>query len=178
MRTTRTISLANSDQALFVSGLPAPITPEDWRRYHLQSFPMFANEDRKDQADEILEEAIESVYSMWTGVSTLWQGHDEQVWYEKTRLCYRFLICWYIADLYPEFSAGILSTAGLPIARKKIGPIDIVYDKDVFSKGSMDLLAPLLSNAFGAKAHLMIKTVYRRTRITNGMFNPVPIRRL
>jgi hypothetical protein len=172
-----TISLSTADQALFVSGLPAPVTPDDWRRYHLQSFPAFANEDMKDAADEILRESIESVYSMWAGVSTLWQGHDEQLWYEKTRLCYRFLICWYIADLYPEFSAGILSTGGLPIARKKIGPIDIVYDKDTFAQGSLDLLAPLLSNAFGAKAHLMIKTSYRRTKITNGMFNPVPIRR-
>lgn len=177
MKPTRTISLANSDQALFVSGLPAPVTPDDWRRYHLQSFPMFADADRQDEADAILDEAIESVYSMWVGVSTLWQGHNEQVWFEKTRLCYRFLICWYIADLYPEFSLGILSTGGLPIARKKIGPIDIVYDKESLAQGSSDLLAPLLSNAFGAKAHLMIKTVYRRTKIDNGSFNPVPIRR-
>jgi len=176
----RTISLSTADQALFVSGLPAPITPDDWRRYHLQSFPVFTDPDKKDLADDILREAIESVYSMWVGVSYLWQGHDQQVWYEKTRLCYRFLICWYIADLYPDFSRGILSTGGLPISRKKIGPVDIVYDKDMFSEKAKDLLAPLLSNAFGAKAHLMIKTCYKRTKITNGSsnFNPYPIRRL
>jgi len=178
MRTSRTISLSNADQALFVSGLPAPISPEDWRRYHLQSFPVFSDPDRQDVAEDILEEAIESVYSMWVGVSYLWQGHEQQVWYEKTRLCYRFLICWYIADLYPEFSRGILSTAGMPIGRKRIGPIDITFNKEALTSNSMDLLAPLLSNPFGAKAHLMIKTAYKRTKITNGNFNPVPIRRV
>ena len=173
----QTISLSNADQAIFVSGLPAPITPGDWRRYHLQSFPAFADEERIDIANTILEEAIETVYSMFIGVSTLWEGHDRQVWFEKTRLCYRLLVCWYIADLYPEFSRGILSTGGLPIVRKKIGPIDIAYGKDALTPNSIDLLAPLLSNAFGAKAHLMIKTSYRRTKITNGNFIPVPKRR-
>ena len=173
----QTISLSNADQAIFVSGLPAPITPEDWRRYHLQSFPAFADEDKRDETDAILEEAIEAVYSMWVGVSYLWQGHDRQVWFEKTRLCYRLLICWYIADLYPLYSRGIISTGGLPIVRKKIGPVDIAYGKDALTSGSSDLLAPLLSNPFGAKAHLMIRTAYKRTKITNGNFNPVPKRR-
>ena len=168
-----TISLSSADQALFVAGLPAPVTPDDWRRFHLQSFPVFADESKKETADIILQEAIEAVYSMWVGVSYLWQGHEAQVWYEKTRLCYRFLICWYIADLYPEYARGIISTAGLPIVTKKIGPVSITYDKEALSAGSTDLLAPLLSNAFGAKAHFMIKTSYRRAAITNGNFNPI-----
>ena len=172
-----TISLSNADQAIFVSGLPAPITPEDWRRYHLQSFPAFADEDRIEIADTILREAIETIYSMWVGVSTLWEGHDRQVWFEKTRLCYRLLVCWYIADLYPEFASGIMTTAGLPIVSKKIGPISIAYGKEALTPNSIDLLTPLLSNAFGAKAHLMIKTSYKRTKITNGISNPVPKRR-
>ena len=173
----RTISLSETDQAIFVSGLPAPITPDDWRRYHLQSFPAFADEDKKELGEEILKEAIEAIYSMWVGVSYLWQGHDRQVWFEKTRLCYRLLVCWYIADLYPDYSRGILSTGGLPIVNKKIGPISLTYGKEALTPSSLDLLAPLLSNPFGAKAHLMIKTCYRRTKIDNGMFNPVPKRR-
>ena len=167
------ISLSTADQALFVTGLPAPITPDDWRRFHLQSFPVFADESKKETADNILHEAIEAVYSMWVGVSYLWEGHDKQVWYEKTRLCYRLLICWYIADLYPEYARGIISTAGLPIVSKKIGPVAITYDKEALSAGSTDLLAPLLSNAFGAKAHLMIKTAYKRAAITNGSHHPI-----
>ena len=171
------ISLSSADSALFVNGIPAPITPDDWRRYHLQSFPAFADEEVLETANTILEEAIETIYSMWVGVSYLWQGHDNQVWFEKTRLCYRFLVCWYIADLYPDYSRGILTTAGLPITRKKIGPVDITYGKEALVSNNSDILAPLLSNAFGAKAHLMIKTAYKRTKITNGTFNPVPIRR-
>jgi len=173
----RTISLSTADQALFVSGLPAPITPDDWRRHHLQSFPAFLDDDMKENGEMIINDAIETIYSMWVGVSYLWQGHDAQVWYEKTRLCYRLLICWYIADLYPLYARGLISTGGLPIVRKKIGPIDIAFNKEALSAGSLDLLSPLLSNAFGAKAHLMIKTVYKRTKISNGNFNPVPIRR-
>jgi len=171
-----TVSLSQADQALFVSGLPAPITPQDWRRYHLQSFPVFADEDKAEVAEEILAEAISAVYSMWVGVSYLWQGHGSQVWVEKTRLCYRLLICWYIADLYPEFARGILSTGGLPIGRKKIGPIDITFNKEALTASSADLLAPLLSNAFGAKAHLMIKTTYRRAKISNGSTGPTVAR--
>ena len=173
----RTVSLSTADEALFVSGLPAPITPEDWRRYHLQSFPAFADEENLETGDEVIREAIETVYSMWVGVSYLWQGHEQQVWYEKTRLCYRLLICWYIADIYPDYSRGILTTAGLPITRKKIGPVDITYGKEALMSNNMDVLAPLLSNAFGAKAHLMIKTAFKRAKIRNGNFNPVPIRR-
>jgi len=173
----RTISLSTADQALFVSGLPAPITPDDWHRHHLQSFPAFLDDDMKENGEMIINDAIETIYSMWVGVSYLWQGHDAQVWYEKTRLCYRLLICWYIADLYPLYARGLISTGGLPIVRKKIGPIDIAFNKEALSAGSLDLLSPLLSNAFGAKAHLMIKTVYKRTKISNGNFNPVPIRR-
>lgn len=171
------ISLSTADESLFVSGLPAPITPSDWRRYHLQSFPAFADEEEREITDEILAEAIEAIYSMWVGVSYLWQGHEPQVWYEKTRLCFRLLVCWYIADLYPDYASGIVSTGGLPIVRKKIGPVEIMYNKDVSAVDSKDLLAPLLSNPFGAKAHLMIKTSYRRAKITNGTFNPVPRRR-
>ena len=159
------VDILPQDQAVFVDGLPAPITPDDWRRHHLQSFPAFAT--RNGNADKILVEAIESVYSMWVGISTLWQGHDSQVWFEKTRLCYRLLICWYIADLYPDYSRGILSTSGLPIVRKKIGPIDLMYNKEAGTSSS-DLLAPLLSNPFGAKAHLMIKANYGRMKFRNG----------
>lgn len=161
-------SLSHTEDALFTKGLPAPITPDDWRRYHLQSFPIFALEEYKSHADDVLREAIEAVYSMWVGVSYLWKEGDPQVWYEKTRLCYRLLICWYIADVYPRYAPGILSTGGLPIAQKKIGPINIAYNKEDISNNDTDLLKPLLSNAFGAKAHLMIKTCYRRARITNG----------
>lgn len=175
----RTISLAMSDQALFVSGLPAPVTPDDWRRYHLQSFPVFADVDEKETTDRILNEVIETIYSMWVGVSYLWKDHDTQIWYEKTRLCYRLLICWYIADIYPDYARGILSTSGLPIGRRKIGPIDITFNKEALTSSSMDLLAPLLSNPFGVKAHLMIKTAPLRARITNGSnFNTVPKRRI
>ena len=173
----KTISLSTADDALFVDGLPAPVTPDDWRRYHLQSFPAFADADLKETADAILYDAIEVIYSMWPGVSTLWQRHDRQVWYEKTRLCFRLLICWYIADIYPDYSAGILSTAGMPIERRKIGPIDVVFSKEAVTPGSKDILTSLLSNPFGVKAHLMIKSSYGRASIKTGNFNPVPKRR-
>ena len=155
-----------TEETIFIDGVPAEITVEDWRRHHLQSFPVFA-EDREN-GDEIIREAIESVYTMFPGVSSLWAEQDKQIYYEKTRLCYRLLVCWYIADLYPDYSRGILSTAGLPLVKKKIGQIDIIYDKDSFKSTNKDLLAPLLSNSFGAKAHLMIKNAVSRLKYRNG----------
>jgi len=99
---------------------------------------------------------------MFLGVMDLWSNHEPQAYFDKTQLCYRLLICWYIADLYPEFSRGIMTSAGLPISQKKIGPITIGFNTKVLNGD--DPLMMLLSNAFGVKAHGMIKNAVVRLR--------------
>jgi hypothetical protein len=152
-------------EGLFVDGLPARITKEDFRRYHLQTFPKFADA----VYDAILEDAIEAVYAMFYGVATIWDIHPRDTWYAKTVLCYRLLTAWYLADMYPTLVAGIPVMGGIPIKRKKVDGVDITYrDEDATgSKEYQDLLGSLKSNPFGVKAYLMIRASGKRVLIYN-----------
>jgi hypothetical protein len=152
---------------IFVDGLPARITREDFRRYHLQAFPALA-----DEGDEVIDDAIEAAYAMFTGIATLWDWQPKPVWYEKTTLCYRLLAAWYLMDVYPTLAAGggTASMGGIPIKRKKIGGVDITRADDSAGSGNKDytdLLDGLKSNAFGYKAYFMIKAAGKRVLLRN-----------
>ena len=148
---------------VFVDGVPKRIEPSDFTRYHLAQFPRLANQ----KYALVLEDAIESAYTMFIGIGTLWKHHPDQVWFDKTRLCYRLLVAWYIADTNPTLLAGVPSMGGVPLKRKKIDSIDITYadDTSVNKADYEDLLKSLKSNPFGAKAYFMIKTAARRAAI-------------
>jgi hypothetical protein len=151
---------------VFVNGLPERITVADFRRYHAQSFPKLV--DAKH--DQLLQDAIDAVYAMFHGVQTLWDLHDEQVWSDKTRLAFRLLAAWYIADVHPTLSAGVASMGGVPLRRKKIGGVDIQYADSAVSapyKDYRDLLGHLKSNAFGAKAYGMIRAAGKIAMLRN-----------
>ena len=141
--------------AIFVDGIPAKITIHDFRRYHLQSFPILAD----TKHDELLTNAIDTVYAMFVGINDMWDLHrNKQIWYEKTTLCYRMLTAWFITDQYPEFSTQF-TEAGI-IKRKKIDGVDITFNTDRFKEG--DPLSWLQSNDFGRKALMLMQTAPRR----------------
>lgn len=150
---------------VFSGGVPGRITAEDFRRYHLASFPKLG--DRK--YDSLLNDTIDQVYAMFTGVATIWQDQPRQIWYDKTTVCYRLLTAWYIADVYPAFVAGVPVMGGVPLKRKKIGGVDITFREDTPAglEGYQDLLSGLKSNPFGMKAYLMITASAARVRIRN-----------
>jgi len=150
-------------EAVFDGGVPARLTVEEFRRYHLQSFPKLAGGSK----DEVIRQAIEDVYAMFAGVATLWDTEERYTWYKKTITCYRFLTAWYIADLYPMLTSGVTGTGGVPILRKKINGVDITFDRQ---GASSDLLTELKSNQFGMKAYLMIRTAPKRFRLTSARF--------
>jgi hypothetical protein len=106
---------------------------------------------------------------MFHGVGTIWDGQPPGVYYEKTRECFRLLVAWYIADIYPRFVAGVPTMGGLPLKRKKIGSVDLTFFDT--SKGSVsgyqNLLGGLDSNPFGKMAKIMITTSVKRFRIRN-----------
>ena len=80
---------------------------------------------------------------------------------DKTQLCYGLLIAWYITDLFPDLSLGVVSSGGIPIKMKSIGGTKIQFGETASSAGAVnnaDLLQSLHSNSYGAKAYLMIKT--------------------
>lgn len=138
---------------IFSDGVPAKITASDFKRAHLASFPRFAS----TQYDGVLQEAIDSVYDMFTGVRYLWKNAGEEEWYQKTVRCYLLLTAWYIADVYPRFALGIQSSGGMPILRKKIGDLDIHY-MDTSRLSTADaVLESLRSNPYGGKALMMIR---------------------
>ena len=90
-------------EATFPDGKPLRINREDFRRQFLMSFPKLAGfEDKHSESDTVIDSAIDAVYDMFTGVATLWNKHDAQTYFDKTRRCYLYLTAWYIADMYPK----------------------------------------------------------------------------
>jgi hypothetical protein len=150
-------------EPIFVGGLPARITPSDFRRYHLQSFPKLAG----NQHDELVQQAIDTVYDAFYGVATIWKCHSKQVWHDKTQTCYRLLTAWFIADLCPSFVAGTPVMGGLPLKRKKIDGVDLTFQdmSKASGNGYQNLLAGLDSNPFGKTAKIMITTSAARFRL-------------
>jgi hypothetical protein len=145
--------------------VPAKITVEDFRRYFSASFPRLMAEEH----DGLIQDAIDTVYAVFTGVNTIWDIHPGKVWYEKSQVCYRFLTAWYIADNYPVFVAGVPVMGGLPLKRKKIDGVDLTF-ADRASGGNkeyQDLLESLKSNTWGSKAYLMIRTAAKRAMLRN-----------
>ena len=86
---------------------------------------------------------------------------ERKQYVEKTQLCYGLLVAWYITDLFPDMSLGVVSSGGIPIKMKMIGGTKIQFGDTASTAGAVnnaDLLQSLKSNAYGAKAYLMIKT--------------------
>jgi len=153
-------------EAIFPDGVPLKITPHDFRRRHLQSFPKLAGE----QYDELLTLTIDDVYTQFKGVSTLFSMSDRQTWFDKTRLCYLALTAWYIADAYPLLVSGVPFRGDVLLKRKKIGGVDISYVDMSLKDIATDSLSFLLSNPFGKNAYMMIKTSPKRELLRNAHF--------
>lgn len=151
-------------EAVFVEGKPLKITRDDFRRHFLDRFPKLVDA----KTDDLIDEAIEAVYDMYTGINTLWDMQTAQVWFDKTRRCFLFLTAWYIADMYPRYVSGVPTMGGLPIKEKSIGGIKLKFDgSDTMSSNSnyLDMLKGLLSNPFGKQAYMMITTSAKRTAL-------------
>lgn len=151
-------------EATFPDGKPLRINREDFRRQFLASFPKLAGlEEGNSETDAIIDSAIEAAYDMFTGVATLWNKHDAQTYFDKTRRCYLYLTAWYIADMYPKYVAGVPVMGAVPLKEKKIGGVDLKFDTDFLNSGKgQNLLRGLLSNPFGKMAYMMIETCSKR----------------
>lgn len=139
------------------SGRPEKITRVWFRTRYGQNFPDLLAEDKND----MLDTCIEDVYTLFHGVGELWSHLDREEYVLKTQLCYGLLTAWYIADLFPDVTLGVMSTGGIPLKSKQIGGTKIMFGEASKKAGAInnaDLLQALKSNVFGAKAYLMIKT--------------------
>lgn len=151
-------------EAVFPGGVPLKINREDFRRFHLSSFPKLSSSD----TDSIIDNAIDSVYDMYSGVATLWDKSEKQVYFDKTRRCYLYLTAWYIADMHPKYVSGVATMGGIPIAEKTIGGVKLKFNNNATmsdNKNYLDLLKGLLSNPFGKMAYMMITCSAKRTAL-------------
>lgn len=138
-------------------GRPPRITRTWFLERYAQNFPDLT----LDENERLLDGCIESVYTMFDGVSVLWSHLERNVYCDKTRLCYALLVAWYITDLYPDFAVGVASSGGIPVKSKKIGGTSITFadtQREAGSQNNAGLLSSLKSNAYGAKAYMMIKS--------------------
>lgn len=139
------------------SGRPEKITRVWFRTRYGQSFPDLLPEDKND----ILDTCISDVYTLFYGVGELWEHLPREEYVDKTHLCYGLLVAWYIADLFPDYTLGVITTGGIPLKSKQIGGTKIMFGDTASTAGAVnnaDLLQSLKSNPYGAKAYLMIKT--------------------
>ena len=138
-------------------GRPPKINREWFRTRYGQSFPDLLPADK----NEFLDTCINDVYTLFYGVGDLWSHMARREYVDKTQLCYGLLIAWYITDLFPDLSLGVVSSGGIPIKMKSIGGTKIQFGETGSNAGAVnnaDLLQSLKSNSYGAKAYLMIKT--------------------
>lgn len=139
------------------SGRPPMIDRVWFRTRYGQSFPDLLAEDK----NTFLDTCISDVYTLFYGVGDLWEHLSRSEYEAKTQLCYGLLIAWYITDLFPDLSLGVMSTGGIPVKMKSIGGVKIQFGDLKSSAGAWnnaDLLQSLKSNVYGAKAYMMIKT--------------------
>ena len=114
-----------------------------------------------EEKNDFLDTCIEDVYTLFYGVGELWEHLPRKEYVQKTQLCYGLLVGWYITDLFPDFTVGVMSAGGIPLKSKQIGGVKIMFGDTKNTAGTVnnaDLLQSLKSNTFGAKAYLMIKT--------------------
>lgn len=129
-----------------------------------QNFPDLLAKDKSD----FLDTCIEDVYTLFKGVAELWKALDNDVYVRKTQMCYGLLTAWYISDVFPLYTVGVVSSSGIPLKSKKIGGVNITFGDTQASAGgklNADILQALKSNPFGAKAYLMIKSSGRLTML-------------
>lgn len=136
---------------------PMPIDRVWFRTRYGQSFPDLLEAEK----DEFLDTCIKDVYTMFFGVADLWNHLPYPVYEQKTQLCYGLILAWYITDVYPEYSLGVMSSGGIPLKSKTIGGTKVQFGEFASHAGSnynADLLQSLKSNAYGAKAYMMIRS--------------------
>lgn len=142
---------------VFVNGKPLRIDAKDFKARFGCNFPKLLAADK----EAIITDAIDTVYTMFTGVEDLWSSLDKETFFKKTRQCFGFLTAWYIADLFPLYASGIQSMGGLPVISKSIGGVKITYaDISQQHKNAKlrDTLSFLRTNTMGVQAYNMIKT--------------------
>lgn len=103
--------------------------------------------------EEEFEEAKDAVRAMWFGVFELWEPLPNEARLAKRELVFKYLIMWYLADLYPtRLAGGVMGSGGMPLNGKTIKSVQLQFRK-LNLPASYEALG---TNQFGVKAAEMI----------------------
>lgn len=106
-----------------------------------------------DLTSEEFDEAKDSVIAMWYGVFELWEPLPGEIRLKKRELVLKYLIMWYLADLYPtRLTGGVMGSGGIPLNGKTIKSVQLQFRK----LNLPDAYEALGTNQFGVKAAEMI----------------------
>jgi len=105
-----------------------------------------------------LQEAILNVETTWVGIADMWSKSPGVVRVAKIKLCYNYLVAWWLADMYPEATQGIYTNGGAPLRSKDIGGTMLSFN----ARKVQAELEPLTTNMYGLKALDMITTCPER----------------
>lgn len=106
-----------------------------------------------DLTSEEFDEAKDAVVAMWYGVFELWEPLPGEIRLKKRELVLKYLIMWYLADLYPtRLTGGIMGSGGMPLNGKTIKSVQLQFRK----LNLPDAYEALGTNQFGVKAAEMI----------------------
>lgn len=106
-----------------------------------------------DLTSEEFDEAKDAVVAMWFGVFELWEPLPGEIRLKKRELVLKYLIMWYLADLYPtRLKGGIMGSGGMPLNGKTIKSVQLQFRK----LNLPDSYEALGTNQFGVKAAEMI----------------------
>lgn len=106
-----------------------------------------------DLTSEEFDMAKDSVIAMWYGVFELWEPLGAEIRMAKRELVLKYLIMWYLADLYPtRLTGGIMGSGGMPLNGKTIKSVQLQFRK-LNLPASYEALG---TNQFGVKAAEMI----------------------
>ena len=105
-----------------------------------------------------LQEAILNVETTWVGIADMWSKSPTAVRVAKIKLCYNYLVAWWLADMYPEHAKGIYTNGGAPLRSKDLGGTILSFN----TRKVQAELEPLTTNMYGLKALDMITTCPER----------------
>lgn len=106
-----------------------------------------------DLTSEEFDEAKDAVVAMWYGVFELWEPLPGEIRLKKRELVLKYLIMWYLADLYPtRLTGGVMGSGGMPLNGKTIKSVQLQFRK----LNLPDAYEALGTNQFGVKAAEMI----------------------
>lgn len=115
----------------------------------------FRDKFHESLADSDIEMAIQMVETQFSGLKSLWQILLVDEREAKRKLCYNYLVAWWLCNMYPTKVKGIASNAGMPLSGKRIENLDLKFANMTSQSGSLKALE---TNVFGVQALEMIQS--------------------